>query len=211
MMSGVAGMGVGAGGDQPGAGVGARVKDGGRVVRHVAHRDPSPPPPPSLYHHSAPSGQHHARRLPRVTSPAMSMSQPPLLPPLPQQQHYDAAHLQHLQGQAQPPPPYAAPPPMTAPPMQQQHHPPYQPQQQQHAFAYQNGAMPQAPPMPSTMVVNGNGTMRYALPPQMTPGNMGARTASAKQIKRRTKTGCLTCRKRRIKVRRSSLQSLRQH
>lgn len=54
--------------------------------------------------------------------------------------------------------------------------------------------------MASPMMVNGNGTVRYALPPQMAQGNMATRTANAKQIKRRTKTGCLTCRKRRIKV-----------
>jgi hypothetical protein len=44
-------------------------------------------------------------------------------------------------------------------------------------------------------------TMRYQLPPQ---GESGQRILSGgrhkKEIKRRTKTGCLTCRKRRIKV-----------
>lgn len=155
----------------------------------------------------------------------MSMSQPPHLPPLQQQQHqqhhhhhqhnhnhhppqshpqhYDGAHLQHL------PAHYAAAaaagPSMTAPAM----HPP---PSYHHPFAYpHNGAMQQPPPMPSNMLVNGNGTMRYALPPQMAPGNLAPRSASAKQIKRRTKTGCLTCRKRRIKVSRDQHKTTYHH
>jgi len=44
--------------------------------------------------------------------------------------------------------------------------------------------------------------MRYALPQQGVPGErMMSGGRHKKEIKRRTKTGCLTCRKRRIKVR----------
>lgn len=156
-------------------------------------------------YHSAPSVQHDtgSRRLPRVTSPptsSMPMSQPPLLPP-PQQHHYDGAahlHIQQEQAQSQ----------YGAPSMQHHAHPPPPPSYQHQTFAFQNGAMQHAPPMPSNMVVTGNGAMRYALPPNMVTPGVNSRNANAKQIKRRTKTGCLTCRKRRIKVRcRSSVSN----
>lgn len=55
--------------------------------------------------------------------------------------------------------------------------------------------------MPATGQQPNGAMMRYALPPQPA---MDARAMPGgrhkKEIKRRTKTGCLTCRKRRIKV-----------
>lgn len=86
----------------------------------------------------------------------------------------------------------------TAPPLppHQQHAPPYPPPQ------YHHQQYPPPAPMPSNVAPNGqNGVMRYPLPPQP---QLDARQMSGgrhkKEIKRRTKTGCLTCRKRRIKV-----------
>ncbi|KAK4560457.1 hypothetical protein LTR86_005653 [Recurvomyces mirabilis] len=73
--------------------------------------------------------------------------------------------------------------------------PSYNPAVHQYALYHQNGAV-QPPPMPS----NGQGMMRYPIPPQTSMDSRqmtGAR--GKKDIKRRTKTGCLTCRKRRIK------------
>ena len=66
---------------------------------------------------------------------------------------------------------------------------------------YQNGAM-QPALMPSN--VNGqSGVMSFAIPrqaPQESRHLSGSHHRHKKEIKRRTKTGCLTCRKRRIKV-----------
>lgn len=89
----------------------------------------------------------------------------------------------------------------------------------------QQGQIPQAPigspmpsngpPMPSTgqymtgyptqMNMNSNDQMRYQLPGD--PNKMLSSGRHKKEVKRRTKTGCLTCRKRRIKVRLCRKQS----
>jgi hypothetical protein len=57
------------------------------------------------------------------------------------------------------------------------------------------------PTMPSNAPNGHSGIMRYPIPPQ---APMDVRQMSGgrhkKEIKRRTKSGCLTCRKRRIKV-----------
>lgn len=101
------------------------------------------------------------------------MQQPSLLPPI---------HHGGLPSQPQ----YAAHPGQYVPPSQYSQ--------------YQNGAM-QPAPMPSTVAPTAqNGMMRFSLPPA--PVDARGMTASRhkKEIKRRTKTGCLTCRKRRIKV-----------
>ncbi len=57
------------------------------------------------------------------------------------------------------------------------------------------------PPPPQHMNVTSdpNQPLRYPLPP--TEGRIMSGGRHKKEIKRRTKTGCLTCRKRRIKVR----------
>jgi hypothetical protein len=49
------------------------------------------------------------------------------------------------------------------------------------------------------MGMNANPPMRYQLPGD--PNKMLSGGRHKKEVKRRTKTGCLTCRKRRIKVR----------
>ena len=114
---------------------------------------------------------------------AASTSHTPQLPP-----------IQHFEGQMQPQPMYApvaingqiAPPP----PPPSHHHPPPPPPAQYHPaqYHYSNGL---PPAMPSNGGVNG----RYPLPPHVINA-----PRQKKDIKRRTKTGCLTCRKRRIKV-----------
>lgn len=117
----------------------------------------------------------------------------PHLPPI---EHFDAQRTMQSQQPGQHPPPQQHPPPPYAPMQQQQQHPPPYPPQQ---YQYQNGALP-----PGAMPPNGqqNGMhMRFPLPPQPSLGAQqmpGGR--HKKEIKRRTKTGCLTCRKRRIKV-----------
>lgn len=121
---------------------------------------------------------------------------------LPSIEHFDPQrNMQSQQPQQHPPPQHPPPPPypLNGAPMQPQQHPqPYPPPQ----YQYQNGAMPPGA-MPSN-VANGqqNGMhMRFPIPPQPSlsaqqmPGGR-----HKKEIKRRTKTGCFTCRKRRIKV-----------
>jgi len=73
------------------------------------------------------------------------------------------------------------------------HPPPYNPPPGQFQYHNNNGAM-QPAPMPSNG--HGGGVMRY--PIAQAPELSGVR--GKKEIKRRTKSGCLTCRKRRIKV-----------
>lgn len=134
-------------------------------------QQPQPQPPQEQYRGSPP-GSH------------MSQPPPPLLPP-----------IQHLEGQG-------------PPPMQQQ--PQHYPQPPINGAQMQYGHAPSPPnlyPYPPDGAIapngvpNGHTAMRYPLPPQ----SMDARNMSGgrhkKEIKRRTKTGCLTCRKRRIKVR----------
>ncbi|TKA81483.1 hypothetical protein B0A55_02938 [Friedmanniomyces simplex] len=97
-----------------------------------------------------------------------------------------------VQTAMQQPPLYAAAVPMNG---AQMHHPPpptYPPATPQYQYQHHNGAM-QPAPMPS----NGNGgMMRYPIA-QASSEMSGVR--GKKEIKRRTKSGCLTCRKRRIK------------
>lgn len=52
--------------------------------------------------------------------------------------------------------------------------------------------------MMGTVPGQNGGMMRFGIPLESAP--MGAGGRHKKDIKRRTKTGCLTCRKRRIKV-----------
>ena len=135
------------------------------------------------------NGQHAAPEAYRASPQQQqsSMSQGPLLPPI---QHFKAETMQSQ--------PHYAAVPMNGAQMQQPPPPhPYNPNQ----FHYQNGGM-QPAPMPSNVSANGQtAMMRFPLPPQAgLPQDMSGGRSSKKEIKRRTKTGCLTCRKRRIKV-----------
>lgn len=148
---------------------------------------PSPPPASSLsrvgltlppLRNLSASAQDSYRERPRPP-PATHHQIPPILPHSTPQNH--PPYSQGAMGSPLPPP--------GAPPMQQM------PQ------FYQQGH-PIGPPPPHLSISqdpNGHG-MRYALP--VAPDTRllsGGR--HKKEIKRRTKTGCLTCRKRRIKVR----------
>lgn len=86
-------------------------------------------------------------------------------------------------------------------PGQSQHPPPYPPE-----YQYQQSAPNQhnanIPPQVQMQAANGqsNGAMRYPIQPQTPSERQISGGRHKKEIKRRTKTGCLTCRKRRIKV-----------
>lgn len=127
------------------------------------------------------------------------------LPPI---QHYDPAAAPNMQ-QSQPRQ-YSATTtlsngaPGQSQQQQQQHPPPYPPeytyqtptsnQQQQHVASNSQVQIQAA---------NGgqsNGAMRYPIQPQTPSERQISGGRHKKEIKRRTKTGCLTCRKRRIKV-----------
>ena len=155
-------------------------------------------------HHSMqPAGQHpysNGHHTPDYrASPTQhnnSLSHTPLLPPI--HHHYEGNAMQSQQQQY-------APAPMNG--AQMPHPPPYNP----HQFQYPNGAM-QPPPMPSNLAANGqNGMMRFPIPQQVPLPMAQARAAKNKEVKRRTKTGCLTCRKRRIKVSRICILAVWQH
>ncbi|KAL8808131.1 MAG: hypothetical protein Q9200_004386 [Gallowayella weberi] len=96
---------------------------------------------------------------------------------------------QHQSQQQQPPPPPVGQPQMGTP------LPPSM-------NSYYPGMSGQSLPPPQHMGVTSDPNqqpMRYPLPPP--DGRMMSGGRHKKEIKRRTKTGCLTCRKRRIKVR----------
>lgn len=135
------------------------------------------------YVNVAPNGQHSQHAADFRASPAASaaMSLPPI------QHHFEGGHIPQQ-------PPYMPAAQMNG--AQHMMHAPYNP----NIVQYQTQPMP--PTMPSNAPNGQNGGMiRYPIPPQ-TP--IDARQMSGgrhkKEIKRRTKTGCLTCRKRRIKV-----------
>lgn len=114
-----------------------------------------------------------------------AMSHAPLLPPI---QHFDGQNMQSQHSY----------PPASMNGAQMSPHPP--PSFHPNQFQYPNGGM-QPPPMPSNVGANGQmGVMRYPIPPQGPMPMSGSRGKASKDVKRRTKTGCLTCRKRRIKV-----------
>ena len=171
--------------------------------------------------------QHH----PPQRQPSPKMQSAPPLPPVQQQQHQHHQHPQHQHpqyyaasnGQQLPSSDYRGSPPgavpMSLPSIQHfeganmQSQPQYLPPAHMngapsmiHAQAYNSNMVQYQQPMPPTMPSNApnghNGMMRYPIPPQ---APMDVRQMSGgrhkKEIKRRTKSGCLTCRKRRIKVR----------
>lgn len=98
------------------------------------------------------------------------------------------------------------PPPQPAPPQQQQQqqaatqvHPPQPAQQQQQVHQGAGHPVPFFSPYPMAHPQDPGAPMRYPLPPNP-DGRILSGGRHKKEIKRRTKTGCLTCRKRRIKV-----------
>ena len=187
------------------------------------HGSPTPAPvvdkQQEKHHHPLPQQQ-----------PSPKMQSAPPLPPVSQhqQQHHHQQH-QHPQYYGAPngqqlsssdyrgSPPGAVP--MSLPSIQHfeganmQSQPQYLPTSHMnvapammHAQAYNSNMVqyqpqPMAPTMPSNAPNGHNGMMRYPIPPQ---APMDVRQMSGgrhkKEIKRRTKSGCLTCRKRTIKV-----------
>ncbi|KAK8062471.1 hypothetical protein PG997_014568 [Apiospora hydei] len=138
------------------------------------------------YPASAGSSADVYRGSPTAASHAMSLPSMRTIDPL-QHQQQQQQQQQHLQ--------------------QQQHHQQQQQQQQQIAMAAPMGQMLQGmsyyPPPPlqlpgSFTAFPADGIPRYAIPPS-DPRTVLASGRHKKEIKRRTKTGCLTCRKRRIK------------
>jgi hypothetical protein len=153
-----------------------------RQQQAVAYPSPHSYPSPSMqptYTYPPPQGQQSNEGY-RSSPQGSQMSLPPLnLPPI---------RLQDgQQSQAQPQPPSQ---PMGSP------LPPPQHAMQQY-YPHPGHAQP-GQPMMGNMGPQFN-AMRYQLPPQ---GDQRVLSGGRhkKEIKRRTKTGCLTCRKRRIKV-----------
>ena len=150
-----------------------------------AYASPNSYPSPSMqptYSYPPPGQQQEPYR----GSPP-NMSLPPLnLPPIrlqDGQQPPPQQHPQHQQHQQPPQQPMGSPLPPPQHAMQQHYPPP--------GYAH--------PGQPMNMGPAQYGAMRYQLPPQADQRVLsGGR--HKKEIKRRTKTGCLTCRKRRIKV-----------
>ncbi|KXT14368.1 hypothetical protein AC579_2769 [Pseudocercospora musae] len=96
-----------------------------------------------------------------------------------------------------------APPPLPLPPPPPPHPQPYPPPH----YQYQNGV---PPAMQAGVAGNGqNGLMRIPLPHAQLDSRHMSGGRHKKEIKRRTKTGCLTCRKRRIKRSAAMLRDVR--
>ena len=165
----------------------------GATNNHIAHQqrpsysEPPSYPSPSLqnsYTYSPqgqqPTGQSGDHRTPSTTG----MSQHPVnLPPI---RSFDGPNQPSAH---QPSSNYGAPSslPQAGPPMNAYYAHPYLPP-------------PPPGPQPSSLAAQAAQMgMRYPMPPHLDQRTMsGGR--HKKEIKRRTKTGCLTCRKRRIKV-----------
>lgn len=155
------------------------------------HSYPSPPmnptyayPPPSS---SGPvAGNEHYRASP---TPLPSLNLPP---------------IRAIDSQAPPPPSQQQPPPPQHPPSQQhQAMPPLPPSMPSMSSYYPPPQAPgmHAPGQPLGLASPPSIGMRYPLPVQGQDQRIMSGGRHKKEIKRRTKTGCLTCRKRRIKVR----------
>lgn len=154
----------------------------GAPVRQPSNSYPSPhsyPSPQMSASYAYPPPQGQSNEPYRQSPTASNMPLPPLnLPPL-------RAIDGQQQAQQPPPPPQA--PQQSGSPLQQA---------AQHGGYYQPS--PQGMPHPQGITSSPQNMMRYPLPQSDQRIMSGGR--HKKEIKRRTKTGCLTCRKRRIKV-----------
>jgi hypothetical protein len=154
--------------------------------------------PTYAYHLSASQGPLPAPPLAAAAHihPSVVVSLPPLsamdaIAPM-HQSHHEQQHHQDQQYHHQLP----SPSPTHSQPPQSSH---------MAAVSHMAGTMypqmPMAIPYSTTQMLNapgGHHVMRYSIP---NPHMMISGGRHKKEIKRRTKTGCLTCRKRRIKVR----------
>ncbi|KAI2818700.1 hypothetical protein CBS115989_4962 [Aspergillus niger] len=183
----------------------------GQQQQHQTTPGQTPQPQPPYHQQYAQPPQH---------SPSHQSTPAPQHTPSQQSQQYTPGQPQPHQYQQQQPPQQGSDmyhnhqshsPSMNAPSMQPMDH---------HAVSGQSSQIPQAPigsPMPSNMPpmpsvgqymtgyptnvgqmgMNANAQMRYQLPGD--PNKLLSGGRHKKEVKRRTKTGCLTCRKRRIK------------
>ncbi len=151
--------------------------------QHPQYQSPHSYPSPSMqptYAYPPPQGPPNSepyRASPTASNmPLQSLNLPPIRQTDGQPQP---------QAQQQPPPqPMGSPLPPPGPPMS----------------AYYAQSMP-PPGQPMNITSHPHNTMiRYQLPPQGADQRIMSGGRHKKEIKRRTKTGCLTCRKRRIKV-----------
>lgn len=132
---------------------------------------------------------------------------PPNVMSLPPIQHFDPPPAPSMQSQSQPRQFNAAATLSNGVPQQQQHQhpPPYPPPEYQYQGVVpnqQHSASSNSQVQQIQAANNGqsNGAMRFPIQPQTPSERQGSGGRHKKEIKRRTKTGCLTCRKRRIKV-----------
>lgn len=165
--------------------------------QHNSYPSPHSYPSPSMqptYSYPPPQGQQASEQY-RASPTGSNVSLPSLnLPP-----------IRAIDGQSQPPPPPPQPPYLqqSAPAGQHQTGSPLPPPVANMSGYYpqQTHGMPNlTQPMGITSSPQAMG-MRYPLPAQGQDQRIMSGGRHKKEIKRRTKTGCLTCRKRRIKVR----------
>ncbi|KAE8348091.1 hypothetical protein BDV28DRAFT_113466 [Aspergillus coremiiformis] len=187
-------------GDQPGP---SSAPDSSWQLSSNGTQSQQPPLPENQSEQPEPQAQYQQHQQQQHTSQQQH--------PLSQQEGQMEQQPQSQQYQQQSPDMYhnhqAVSAPMNAPSMQTMDH---------HAVQGQPSHVPQAPigsPMPpmasvgqymtgysnnvAQMGMNSNAQMRYQLPGD--PNKMLSGGRNKKEVKRRTKTGCLTCRKRRIK------------
>ena len=152
--------------------------------------DSSPPMQrPYEYHSSSdsPPGDAQYREAYRTNGHGAQSSMSQTQRRLPPMQRFEGAQQSQYQQ------------PMNGASIPHPHHPPTHPPNTyaQSHYPYHTGAGALQPAPMLGSVANGqNGIARFPLPPQV-PLDGGR---NKKDVKRRTKTGCLTCRKRRIKV-----------
>ncbi|KAF9873660.1 C6 finger domain-containing protein [Colletotrichum karsti] len=175
---------------------------------------PAPPPAPPAVAPTLPPQQNGDLRA--SSSPSMANNQPPGHPrSYPSPNNFSTAGMQPAQYAYHPQPnqptgdPYRASPGAvpSLPSMKSLEHHHYPQGAPQHQPMPMPMPMPpnagmayyMAPGVQNPYMAQDMSSMRYALPPGHDPRLMRGPGGPKKEIKRRTKTGCLTCRKRRIK------------
>lgn len=172
--------------------------------QHLDHHSaPSTPSPPFNYAMPsfAPQQQPTSIRSTPTSYPSPASYPSPSMSAYtyPQQGHH-SPHFQSMNGSNYSLPPIRMTPPnATLPPpllQQQSGSPLLPPPQMFYGHGHAHGL---AVASPMSHITSSPQPLRYALP-QVTPERVMSGGRHKKEIKRRTKTGCLTCRKRRIKV-----------
>ena len=137
------------------------------------------------------SNPHHANPYPATYSPPSATGT----------QGSNMQYSSYPEGQASPFPHGASMSSLNLPPIRSIDGRAQQPPQHQHQHQQQGPpqSIPFYQPYPLPPPTDPNVPIRYPLPPNP-DGRLMSGGRHKKEIKRRTKTGCLTCRKRRIKV-----------